>query len=188
MRTIGYFIIVAVATLFAAMTVSAGPLDFIRLADADREQELRDLRTKKCAGYEAVLAEIQSRFGDRTEQAVFEAEWNYAYEVTLNVMQKAVKKGTMHPLCLAMVYDADVSETNVFVLLTPVGDFAIGYDAPINHWREGTALTRWSQVDQEGWGFDTFVIADLTNGLSAKAYEEMQEVPLANLTKKEKRA
>lgn len=170
--------------IFSAVGEGADGQNFIRLADESANAELQLKRATECGGYRAVLSEIESRFESRTEQDVFEAEWNYAYAVATDVMSDAVRQGTMHYACFAMVYNSEVSETNTFVLITPDGDFAIGHDAPINHWREGTALTAWSKVDHAGWGFDTFAIADFTDGLSAKVYDEIREVPLVRTTQK----
>lgn len=155
---------------------------FIVLSDSDRNEELQHVRSANCGGYEAVLSEIQRRFDIRTEQQVAAAEWNYAYTATLEVVREAVRQGSFHSSCLAMVSNSEMSETNKLVLLTRDGDIVVGYDTPMNHWYEGIAFTLWSKVDHDGWGFDTLAIADFTEGMSAKVMNEMQEVPIASVS------
>lgn len=159
--------------------------EFIRFVGG-LDAKFKAFRTNECGGYQAVLSAIKVRFEKRTEQDVVAAESNYAYAVTIEVMYEAVRKGTMHYLCLAMVSNSEVSDTNLFVILTPIGDFAIGYDASIGkEEREAAAFTPWSKVDHEGWSFDTLAIADFTNGPSAKVYETMKEVPIVSVTERD---
>lgn len=154
---------------------------FIVLSDSGQNNELQKVRATKCGAYGPVLNEIQYRFHDRTEQQVTAAEWDYAYVATLEVVREAVKEGSFHSSCLVMVSNSEVSETSKLVLITPDGDVVVGYDTPVNHWREGSAFTLWSNVDHESWHFDTLAIADFTNGMSAKVNDEMVEVPIASI-------
>lgn len=152
------------------------------------DSKFKTFRSEECGGYQAVLSSIEKRFSERTEQDVFAAEGNYAYTLAIEVMHDAVKQGTMHQLCLAMVYASEISETNLLVILTPIGDFVVGYDAAGGNESGGAAFTPWSKVDQEGWGFDTLAFADFTAGLTTKVYEEMKEMPIISVSEHDPKA
>lgn len=161
--------------------------EFIRLVGGI-DSKFKTFRSEECGGYQAVLSSIEKRFSKRTEKDVRAAEGNYAYMLAIEMMHKAVRQGTMHQLCLVMVSNSEVSETNLFVILTPVGDFVIGYDEAGGRESGATAFTPWSKVDHEGWSFDTVAFADFTGGLTAKVYEEMREVPIVSVTENDPKA
>lgn len=158
----------------ASIEKSVDDRDFVSPADEGFRHELNDIRAVECTGYQYVLREIGNRFAKRTEQQVAAAENDYAYILAIQVMTEAVEDGIMHYTCMPMVFNSEVSETNKFVLMTPEGDYVIGYEWS-DDWRNGSAYTPWSQVDHAGWGFDTIAFTDFTDG---EVYEGMREFPL----------
>jgi hypothetical protein len=150
----------------------------VHATDQQQEDWLMMVRTQHCDGYQAVLDEVKYRFDRRTEQQMRAAEWDLASVLVMAALDQAVQIGTMSKFCLVRIEDGQMDETSTFILLTPEGDVAIGYEMAQSDWREGTAYTRWSDVRPKGFRYDVLYVRDYTGGYPAGYWEDEVVMPM----------
>lgn len=187
MRTVAFIFFLLMAsgsfaradsTTTSSIGVNGVDENLVHLINSNQEEWLSTIRSRHCAGYQAVLDEVKNRFDRRTEEQMRAAEWDLASVLVMAALDQAVQIGKMSKFCLVRIEDSEIHDSSTFILLTPKGDVAIGYEMAQSDWREGTAFTRWSDVHPKGFRYDMVYVRDYTGGYPAGYWEDEVVMPM----------